>query len=88
MTNKQRCKPGEAKAIAFKAFEDFPRASNKEIAQKTGLGYSTVCQQRQEYIATPKPIDQPRGHWDFFLLGTVFGAAIMGAFNFVMGTAV
>ena len=83
-----RCKPGEARAIAFRAFEDFPRASNKEIAKKTGLGYSTVCQQRQEYIATSKPTDQPRGHWDFFLLGTVFGAAIMGAFNFVMGTAV
>ena len=83
-----RCKPGEARGIAFKAFEDFPRASNKEIVKKTGLGYSTVCLYRAEYIQKPQPTDQPRGHWDFFLLGTVFGAAIMGAFNFVMGTAV
>jgi len=74
----KRASRGTAQRICFEYFEKHPRMSNKQIAEKTKLGYSTVCQKRQEW--NDLPLVAPSSSNDtlpYLLGGIVIGITIL-----------
>lgn len=77
-TKKPRCGNGEARRICFDYFEKHPRMTNKQIASRTKVAYSTVCAKRKEW--NDLPLVAPSTGADtlpYLLGGIVIGVLIL-----------
>ena len=76
---KTRIAKGEAKKLAYDALDANPFLTNRELANETGMGYSTACRYKNDWQidyalrVAKKPNECT---WGKFIVGSLIGSTV------------